>query len=82
MVMAGFTSGMRIAACVFRGRRLVVMLAFIVAAPLADLLSGRRPHPISLWGGLLLVASMPLRFAVAQTAAWHQFARWLITQAN
>jgi len=58
---------------------MVVMLAFIVAAPLADLLSGRRPHPISLWGGLLLVASMPLRFALGQTAAWHQFARWLIS---
>jgi hypothetical protein len=61
---------------------MVVVLAFIVAAPLADLLSRRRPHPISLWGGLLLVASMPLRFAVAQTAAWHELARWLIRSAN
>jgi hypothetical protein len=55
------------------------MLLFIVAAPVCDLLSRRRPHPISVWGGLLLLVSLPGRFAIAQTAAWHQFARWLIS---
>jgi hypothetical protein len=55
-----------------------VSLLFLAAAPIADLVARRRPHAISLWGGLVLLVSLPLRFAIAQTAAWHQFARWLI----
>jgi len=55
-----------------------VSLLFLAAAPITDLVARRRPHAISLWGGLVILVSLPLRFAIAQTAAWHQFARWLI----
>jgi hypothetical protein len=55
-----------------------VFLGFLLAAPGRDLLAHRRVHPVSLWGGLALFASGPLRFAIAQSAAWHHFARRLI----
>jgi hypothetical protein len=56
----------------------IVMVAFLAAAPFRDRLNGRRAHPVSFWGGLALLASVPLRMAVAQSAAWHRFATWLI----
>jgi hypothetical protein len=58
----------------------VVMVALVVflAAPLvADRLSRRRISQVSLWGGILLFASIPVRFAVGQTAMWHHVAHWL-----
>ena len=54
-----------------------VLLLFLAARPIADRLAGARMHPVSLWGGLFLAASLPLRFAVAQTEGWHRVARWL-----
>ena len=36
-----------------------------------------RIHPAFLWGGLLLMLSLPLRFALARTDAWLAVARWL-----
>ena len=56
----------------------VVMVAFLAAAPVYDLVQRRRPNPVSLWGGMSVFASFPLRFAVSQTEAWHRVARWLI----
>lgn len=56
----------------------IVLLAFLAAAPLRDLLTRRRVHPVSLWGGLALFASGPLRLVIAHSAAWHQVALWLI----
>jgi uncharacterized membrane protein YozB (DUF420 family) len=58
----------------------VVMVALIVflAAPLVvDRLSRRRISRVSLWGGILLFASLPVRFAIGQTTMWHHFAQWL-----
>jgi hypothetical protein len=55
-----------------------VMLVFLAAAPICDLLAGRRLNRVSLWGRTALLVSLPLRFAVAQTAVWHMFANWLI----
>ena len=55
-----------------------VMTLLLAAAPVWDLLSRRRPHPVSLWGGLGALASIPLRFAIGQTAWWHDVARWLV----
>lgn len=57
---------------------MAMSLLFLVAAPIADVVSRRRPHAISVWGGLAVLMALPLRFAIAQTAVWHQFARWLI----
>lgn len=47
---------------------------FIIAILLWDLQSLGRLHPVTLWGGLLLVASQPLRLAFAGTATWQAFA--------
>jgi len=55
-----------------------VMLVFLAAASIADLLARRRLNRVSLWGGVAVLVSLPLRFAVAQTAVWHSFASWLI----
>jgi hypothetical protein len=54
-----------------------VVLLFVAARAIADLVTGTRVHPVTLWGGLCLLASLPLRFAVAQTEGWHRVARWL-----
>jgi uncharacterized membrane protein YozB (DUF420 family) len=54
-------------------------LAVLLAAPIVyDLLTGRRPHKVSVWGGLAVLASGPIRFAIGSTAAWHALAGWLI----
>jgi hypothetical protein len=55
-----------------------VVVLFLAAAPAYDLMARRHIHPISLWGGLALLASIPLRFAVSRTEAWHRAASWLI----
>ncbi|HEY6059359.1 MAG TPA: hypothetical protein VIV10_02130 [Gemmatimonadales bacterium] len=55
-----------------------VLLAFLAAAPVRDLLTRRRMHPVSLWGGLAVLLSVPVRFALSQTVAWHRVASWLI----
>jgi hypothetical protein len=36
-----------------------------------------RPHPVNLWGGLLVLASFPVRQAIAVTDQWHAVAVWL-----
>jgi hypothetical protein len=56
----------------------VVLLLFVATAPVADLWSRRRQSAVSLWGGLALMASVPLRLALAQTAPWHRLAGWLV----
>lgn len=49
-------------------------------APLVvwDWRSRGRLHPVTLWGGLLLLASQPFRLWFSTTAAWQSFATWLI----
>jgi len=56
----------------------LAMLAFIAAAPVYDFLSRRPMSRVSLWGGGALLVSIPLRFAVGQSAIWHRVAHWLI----
>jgi hypothetical protein len=55
-----------------------VLLAFTLVMVVNDLVTRRRPHPATIVGGLVVLVSLPVRFAVAQTAAWHHFASWLI----
>lgn len=50
---------------------------FIVAMVGYDLLARRKLHPATLWGGLLIVASQPLRLMISGTPAWLAFAGWL-----
>ncbi len=42
-----------------------------------DTISHKRLHPANLWGGRLILLSLPLRFALGGTAAWLTFAQWL-----
>jgi len=50
---------------------------FIVAILVYDLITRRKIHPATIWGGLLVVASQPLRLMIAGTSAWMAFAGWL-----
>ncbi|MGB5580128.1 MAG: hypothetical protein WBM68_06170 [Woeseia sp.] len=51
---------------------------FIVALAMWDLKTLGRLHPVTLWGGLVVIASQPLRMVLADTAAWQAFADWAI----
>ncbi len=50
---------------------------FILAMLVYDLATRRRPHPATIWGGLLIVVSQPLRLMISGTPAWLAFAGWL-----
>jgi hypothetical protein len=50
---------------------------FIVAMLAYDLSTRKKLHPATIWGGLLVVASQPLRLMIAGTPAWLAFARWI-----
>jgi hypothetical protein len=50
---------------------------FLVPIVFWDLKSRGRVHPVTLWGGLVLVVSQPLRLLVSGTAVWMVFARWI-----
>ena len=49
---------------------------FVFALAIWDFRSRGRLHPVTLWGGLLIVVSQPLRLAVSGTQGWLAFARW------
>jgi FtsH-binding integral membrane protein len=50
---------------------------FILVAVTYDLASRRRVHKAYLWGGALLVASVPVRLMVSGTGPWRAFAQLL-----
>ncbi len=50
---------------------------FIVALLVYDLATRRRVHPATIWGGLLILASQPVRLMIGGTPAWLAFAGWL-----
>ena len=47
---------------------------FLVPLVVWDLRTRGRLHPATLWGGLLVVLSMPVRLAIAFTSGWLGFA--------
>lgn len=49
---------------------------FIIALAIWDFRSRGRLHPVTLWGGLLIIVSQPLRLVVSSTQEWLAFARW------
>ena len=51
---------------------------FILAGAVYDMATRRRVHPVYLWGGALLVISVPLRLAISGTEAWKAFAQSLV----
>jgi len=50
---------------------------FIVACIVYDLRTLRRVHPATVWGGLAIVISQPLRLAISGTGVWLGFAGWI-----
>jgi hypothetical protein len=52
---------------------------FIVALVVWDLRTRGRLHRATLWGGLALVVSQPLRLALSGTAAWLAIASWAVS---
>ena len=55
---------------------------FVVACIAYDLATLRRVHPATIWGGLALVLSQPLRLALSGTGAWLSFAAWITGAAG
>ena len=43
-----------------------------------DFASRGRLHPVTLWGGLAIVVSQPLRLVLSGTGAWLAFAGWAV----
>ena len=50
---------------------------FVAACVVYDLASRGRVHPATLWGGLVVVLSQPLRLMISDTSAWLAVANWL-----
>jgi hypothetical protein len=50
---------------------------FLVAIAVYDFRTRGRLHPATLWGGLFLIASQPLRLLIGVSAPWSAFAAWL-----
>ena len=50
---------------------------FVVAAGVYDFGSRRRVHKVYLWGGALILVSVPVRLAISTTGAWRSFAEIL-----
>jgi uncharacterized membrane protein YozB (DUF420 family) len=49
---------------------------FVIALAIWDFRARGRLHPVTLWGGLLIIASQPLRLVVSSTEGWLALARW------
>lgn len=62
------------------GPRVVIggSVLLVAACLVYDRVTHGRIHPAFLWGGVLLVLSLPLRFTIARTAAWEAAAAWLV----
>ena len=50
---------------------------FLLAAVIYDLVTRRRVHPAYIWGGALLVVSVPLRLMASGTETWRAFAEFV-----
>jgi len=57
---------------------LAVSTLFVVPIVVWDWKTLGQLHPATLWGGMLVVASGPLRLAIAFTPAWLAFADWAV----
>jgi hypothetical protein len=51
---------------------------FLVPMVVWDLASRGRVHPVTLWGGAVLIAAQPLRMMLSETHAWLAFAGWAV----
>lgn len=53
-------------------------LLFVVVGMIYDYASRGRVHPVYIWGGAILALSVPVRLAIAGTAAWRAVAEFLV----
>jgi len=51
---------------------------FIVALVIWDLRTLGKIHRVTLWGGLIIIISFPVRILVSQTQTWAEFAGWAV----
>jgi len=59
---------------------LIPMVIFLFASAAYDRVSLGRIHPVSLWGATaILIWDLLRNIAIGPSAAWHQFAQWLIS---
>lgn len=49
---------------------------FLIALAVWDVRARGRLHSVTVWGGLVLIVSQPLRLGVMGTEGWLAFARW------
>jgi hypothetical protein len=59
----------------FFGLTFLPILAFCITY---DLVTRRRVHPAYLWGGALLILSVPIRLMVSSTPTWHRLAEMFV----
>ncbi len=52
---------------------------FLVPLLVWDGVTRRSLHPATVWGGLAVLASQPLRLVLSGTEPWMAFARWMIS---
>jgi hypothetical protein len=57
-------------------------LLFIVAGAIYDFVSRGRVHKVYLWGGAIIVLSIPLRLGISSTGAWQSVAKILVGLAS
>ena len=57
---------------------ITVTCLLVLACLVHDWRTHGRVHPAFLWGGLFLIASIPIRFVVGRSEAWQGLAAWLI----
>ena len=55
-----------------------LLVLFVLAGPSYDLITRRRVHAVYVWGGLLILASFPIRRAIGTSETWHRIAAWMI----
>ena len=58
---------------------LIIADMFLIALVAHDLSSRGRLHPVTLWGGGVLLLSEPLRFVVGFSAPWQAFAQYVMS---
>jgi len=59
----------------FFGLTFLPILAFAITY---DLVTRRRVHPAYLWGGALLILSVPVRLMISSTPTWHRLAEMFV----
>ena len=60
----------------------LTFLPVLIFGSTYDLRTRGRVHPAYLWGGALLILSVPARLVISSTAAWHSFAERLVQVAK